>query len=213
MHFRSGPAFEQAIFGRRSSGILKNGKHASFSHDMREFLSSGDKGLPYPETWFGKLLYFGVKSELDRNGINTEGLFFRSALDSAIDISHGADGVFYLPALPRIPVMVDLFNIDSVSCSILRERWSGLEDYSEDDFQKDLFSQKWGMKRHHKSESGLDKVEWTRIFNPRDYRRFCAMPRHENDFVLTPYYLVSRENRHRFTNLVAGYFIKEVRKL
>lgn len=213
MHFRSGPAFEQAIFGCHSTGILNNGVKRNFSRDMKRFVKSSRHDSLYPNTWFGENLYFGVKSALDRVGIDTRGFFFRSSLDSRVDISHGADGIFYLPSLPEIPVTIDLFNIDSLSCSILRERWSGLGSYSEYDFQKDLFFQKWGMKRHHKSESGLDTIEWTKIFNPPDYRKYCSRPRNENHFVLTPYYLVSRENRHKFTHLVADYFVGEVRKM
>lgn len=198
MHYKNSERFEELFFGRCSGGQYL--EYESFNTSMMDLIE-GDSGPAYPPTRLGELFFFGVCKELKRNGMNPEGLMFRSARRSRADIHHFTDGYFYLPSVPNELVTVDLFNLDSEICVILKDQW---DRESEADFQTYLFSYKMGMAEFMKKSNKA--LYWDRLFNPPIFS--SAVKRPENHFVLTPYYTESRQNRKLFIKLVAGHFIK-----
>lgn len=208
--YRSGLEFEDAIFGRHSSGdkLIEKflGAKINFDKDIRYLIRNTTSS--YPNTIIGQLLFGGVEKELRGLKLDVSGFKFVSAIDTKVDLRHFADGLFYLPSVPRFPTTIDTFNIDPAILVGLRDRWidsfSG-SFYSEYDFQTDLFRFKKGalvIKRNgdwknRKQFKGLD---------PREYATGDGRP--ENHFILTPSDVGTYEGRRRFVKLIAGYFAK-----
>lgn len=199
MHYKNSERFEEAVFGRCSGGQYLG--YQSFSESMGD-LDRHDSGSAYPSTRLGELLFFGVYEELRRMGMDPTDLRFQSARRSRLDIHHFTDGSFRLPLIPKHPVTVDLFNLDSQVCEVLKDHWDCL---SEKDFQTYLFSYKMGAAKLSK-ESGKKVEHWDRLFGSFDFQ--SEMGRPENHLVLTPYYTENRLRRKLFSRLVAGYFAK-----
>jgi|SRR3989344_8470682 len=202
MFFKNGDSFEALVFGRYFVGDRDYVKYQSFSQSMMDLIKC-DTGPAYPDTRLGKLFYFGVYNGLRRQGIDPNGLKFKSALRSRADIHHSTDGYFYLPSVPDTPVTIDLFNLDSEICHILRDRWDD-DDDNEEDFQTNLFRYKKGMADIMKK--GDKTGYWNHIFNPFNFVSLVKRP--ENHFVLTPYHTESRQRRKEFAAMVARYFLK-----
>lgn len=208
--YRSGLDFEDAIFGRHSSGenLFRkfSGSGQNFSKDIKRLIKVSI--MKYPETVLGKLLFLGVEKWLRRLDIRTNGLVFLSAIDTKVDLRHFADGVFYLPSAHQFPVTVDAFNINPATLNSLRELWIDAFDgelYSETHFQNDLFRYKRGLSKLRKN-GGWDQ-KWTFAKSP-DFREYVDCGRPENHFILTPLDTGTRERRMTFAKLIAGYFAK-----
>lgn len=204
MHYKNSDCFEDAVFGRYL-GDRGYARYQSFGRSMKNLIRR-DTGSAYPDTRLGKLLYFGVGQELKRRGIGSEGLVLRSARRSRLDIHHFVDGFFLLESMPDHPVTIDLFNLDSKVCGILRNRWEECEN--ESDFQTRLFQYKEGMSRFW--ERGGAKILNMRILSPFDFSSPNRRP--ENHLVLTPYYTENRRNRKIFSSLVADYYFLKATK-
>ena len=199
MFFKNGDSFEALVFGRYFVGDRDYVKYQSFSQSMRDQIEQEDDS-PYPGTRLGALLYFGVYEELKRRGVNPDGLRLKSSRGSELDIHHFADGYY---RLFDDLVTVDLFNLDSEICKILRDRWEVYGD--ESDFQTKLFQYKKGMVDFW--ERGGSKIEhWEHVFCPPEFASSKLRP--ENHFVLTPYHTESRQRRKGFARMVARYFLK-----
>lgn len=206
MHFKNSDCFEDAIFGRYSGDQGYVG-YRPFDRSMRDIVRQ-DAGPAYPDTRRGKLLYFGVCRELERRGIRSEGLVLKSVRRSRLDIHHFMDGYFHLASIPDHLVTIDLFNLDSEVCGILKNRWE--ECGSESDFQTRLFQYKEGMV-HFWRKGGTKVLYLNRIFSPFDFGSPDRRP--ENHLILTPYYTdENRQNRKIFSSLVADYFLKATKE-
>lgn len=220
MRYASGPSFEDVISGRHSRGA---------PHRDSGTLTSGIKSIIadnkclYPDSRVGALLYFGVKAELERLGVNTAGLSLKRSTGSMVDEHHYTDMFFYLPFhFPRYEehiVTIDLFNLDSEIAEILRNYWvanSSGEGYSEKDYQSDLFLYKSGVSALERIHPGFKG--WTKIFRADDLRFYTSvfrkkiLGRPENHFILIPEYAENRGRRREFIKLVAGYFAKVARQ-
>lgn len=213
MIYRSGLDLEDAVFGRHSSGeelIEKfGGQRPDFDKDVRRLIREGS-GLRYPKTKIGQSLFVEVERGLKRFGLKSGGLVFLSAIDTKVDLRHFADGVFFLPSVPRFPVTIDTFNIDP---KILRELKSSWVDsfegqfYTSYDFQSDLFRYKVGLARWKKDCKALSETGNITL-PPADFRQYTNIGRPENHFVLTPYHVGTYRRRREFAKMLVKYFAK-----
>lgn len=210
----SGYDLEDLIFGRHSSGdqMIKKfkRKRKDFSGDLTRLINESQD--IYPKTQIGESLYWLVKKELEKIGVNTAGFVFVSAIDSITDLRHFSDGVFFLPSVPQFPVTVDAYNINSKTLDILEDFW--IDDFAGDrygvgDFQSDLFQYKNGTvewKRNNQVSEG----EGFFLIEPVDFRRCTKKRRPENHFIITPRDIGDRAGRRAFARIVARYFASKV---
>lgn len=212
MIFRSGLDLEDLVFGRHSSGeeLIEKfwGQRPDFDRDVQALIR--ESWTRYPEALIGKSFWLEVKRELERFGVNVNGLVFLSAIDTKVDLRHFADGVFFLPSVPRFPVTIDLFNLDPVVQKTLKSFWVDSFEgavYTPFDFQSDLFKHKIGLTKWKKDCQKLSETGLT-IQPPADFRPYTNYGRPENHFVLTPYHVVTYRRRRKFAKMVAGYFAK-----
>ncbi len=210
MFFKSGHDLEDAIFGRHSSGdeLVKRfkRKRKDFSVDLMKIL--GKSKSPYPDTEIGKSLYWLVKKELSRIGVQDTGLVFVSAINTIVDSRHFSDGLFYLPSVGKFPITIDAFNIYPETLRSLEDLWiddfSG-EVYGFNEFQTDLFLYKNGMVEWRR-ENGEESLPPQFI----DLRKFSKKGRPENHFIITPRDVLTVKGRKFFSKKMADYFAKVV---
>jgi hypothetical protein len=212
MFFKSGYDLEDAVFGRHSSGeklVEKfGGQRPDFDKDVRTLIK--ESWSRYPPASIGKSFWLEVKRELERFGVNTNGLVFLSAIDTKVDLRHFADGVFFLPAIPKFPVTIDTFNLDPDLFRALKIFWVDSFEgavYTPSDFQSDLFKYKIGLTKWKKDCQKLSETGLT-IQLPLDFRTYTNYGRPENHFVLTPHHIVTYRRRREFAKMVASYFAK-----
>ncbi|MFA6270470.1 MAG: hypothetical protein WC657_04660 [Candidatus Paceibacterota bacterium] len=212
MIFRSGSDLEDAVFGRHSSGeklVEKfRDQRPDFDEDVRALIR--DSYARYPEVLVGKLFWLEVKRELERLGVDPYGLVFLSAIDTKVDLRHFADGVFFLPSVPRYPVTIDTFNLDPGVQKALKDSWVDSFEghvYTSSDFQSDLFRYKIGLTKWKKDCQKLSETGLT-IAQPKDFRQYTTYGRPENHFILPPYHVVTYRRRREFAKMIAGYLLK-----
>jgi len=213
MFFRSGYDLEDAVFGRHSSGdkLIKKfkGQRPNFDEDVKRLIREG-RGS-YPETAIGKSFWFEVNRELGRLGVNSHELVFLSAIDTKVDLRHFADGVFFLPSIPRFPITIDAFNIDLVLLFHLKSLWVdsfGGSVYTLLDFQSDLFRYKAGLSKWKKDCQRLSETNLI-ISQPPDFRTYVNYGRPENHFILTPYDIGTYRRRRIFAKMLARYLVSK----
>ncbi len=208
MHYKTSDHFETALFGR-CSGDQSYKEYQSFSRGMRALINK-DIGPDYPATRLGELLYFGVYERIRRKGVDPSGLRLKPSTRSRLDVHHQTDGFYRLLSVPNYLVTIDLYNLDSEICEILRDRWE--DEYShvsESDFQTILLQYKFGMVDFWKIGGKI--THWDRIFKPLNYFR-SKKRRPKNHFILTPYYTEDRYKRRLFTEMVAEYFVEVMKE-
>lgn len=219
--YRSGMEFEEAIFGRHSSGLpvrYKNNhrkESADFNQDMRALISQSKSS--YPNTNIGRSLYSMVKRELEGLGINAEKLVLLDALDTKVDWLHFSDGSFYLPSElpePGVVVTFDVFNLDPKQLVCLKESWIDSflgEVYSGADFQSDLFRYKKCLFRWMKLYPD-DNRKGTLLSTLPDFWEFTEHGRPENHFIFTPFHLGTYRRRRDVAKMVVGYLVKAIKE-
>jgi hypothetical protein len=210
MQFRTGQKFEEAVFGHSAGRDLfrRFGRDLTcFGRDLNSFIKSS--GIDKPPTKIGACLYHQVVRQLNRFGINPEGLVFLPSVDTAVDL-YGVDGLFFLPSLFPHLVTIDAFNTDPRNILSLKESWIdsfGGEVYSDANFQSDLFLYKKGISEWRKDDKNLSERSFF-LVKPPDFRRYAKNGRPENHFVLTPVDVGTYQRRKGFAKMVAGYFAK-----
>jgi hypothetical protein len=212
--FRSGFDLEDAIFGCHSSGDqLVNKfkrKRKDFSVDLTRLISKSSD--IHPNTQIGESLYWLIKKELEKLGVDTTGFVFVSAIDSITDLRHFSDGVFFLPSAPQFPITVDAYNIDPKALDILKDFWvdefAG-NRYDVGDFQSDLFRYKNGSVEW-KRNSKTSEAEGFMLVSPVDFRQHTRKRRPENHFIITPRDIGDRAGRRAFARMVARYLASKV---
>lgn len=212
MVFKSGYDLEDAIFGRHSSGekLVEKfwGQRPDFDEDVKALIR--DSYARCPETRIGELFWLETKRELDRLGVDHYGLVFLSAIDTKVDLRHFADGVFFLPSVPRFPVTIDTFNLDPGVQKALKDSWVDSFEgsaYTSSDFQSDLFRYKLGLTKWKKDCQKLSETGLT-IVQPKDFRAYTSFGRPENHFIMTPYHIGVCRRRREFAKMVARYLLK-----
>ena len=209
---KSGYDLEDKIFDRHSSGdrLVKKfkRKRKDFSVDLTRLIS--ESSCIYPNTKVGESLYWLIKKELEKLGVDATGFVFVSAIDSITDARHFSDGVFYLPSVHQFPVTVDAYNIDSKSLNLLKDFW--IDDFSGDrykiaDFQSDLFRHKNGSVEW-KRNNQTSEAEGFLLVKP--VRQHTRKRRPENHFVITPRDIGDRAGKRAFARMVARYFASKV---
>lgn len=210
--------FERAVLecGREEEDLYeKYGEGEwNFSSDVFDFLDSLHLSN-YPNTEIGRSLYFGLKTRLERTGINTSGLRLLSTVGTSLDLRYYMDAIIHLPALPLCPITIDLFNLGDYKVSGLKNLWIRDSDsfvYSDFQFQSDLFQYKNGLRRWKKMTEQAEEFGFYLVLKDADFRKLVTKRRPENHFILTPYHTECRERRRQFTSLVAEYFINAIRK-
>lgn len=212
--FKSGFDLEDCIFGRHSSGgqLVKKfkRKRKDFSEDLTRLINKSSDA--YPKTQIGESLYWLIKKELEKLGVDTAGFVFVSAIDSITDLRHFSDGVFYLPSAPEFPVTVDAYNIDSRVLDILEDFW--IDDFAGDkyavgDLQSDLFQYKNGL-IEWKRNNQTSEAEGFMLVKPVDFRQHTRKRRPENHFIITPRDVEDRAGRRAFARTVARYLASKV---
>ena len=209
MRYNSGIDLEEAVFGRHSNYkhyVEFFGTGSSFVSEIRSIIEASDQRCP--NTDIGSALHHQIERQFENRNINSEGLVLLSAVDTKADFHHHTDGFLYSPSFDPYLVTIDLFNIDTKTLLILREKWIDSFDgeiYTEADFQSDLFHQKRGSAEWRKV---MNKLGDTTPINYPDLRHYDSFCRPENHFIITPYHLGTYEKRRETAKLIAGYFEK-----
>jgi hypothetical protein len=215
--YGSGYDFEDAVFGRHSSGDLFErfgAGRANFSADLLRAIGSSESA--FPDTKIGRSLHGLLSKCLDEQKIDPVGLVFVSTVNTKIDLNHYCDGFFFLPSLPNLPITIDAFCIGEKRLWELKNFWIDIfngHHYSLFDLQNDLFLYKRGLTRWRaeKPQLGFVSTEMTPLSILPDFRRYADHGRPENHFILTPEYATAYEGRRFFSTMLAKYFAKVLR--
>lgn len=200
-----GSLFEERIFKKSSHPDLGKEDYRSFKKSLKE-IKDANGVCPYPDTNIGKSLHQQTEKELNRLGIDSTGLIILTAVGTKLDFFHSTDGAVCLPSLRPHVAKIDTFYINTQQLLLLKSRWVDShagEDYSNLDFQADLFSYKKGFWEYLKKTGNIFFENEMLI----DFR-LSDCPRPENHFILTPYQADTYRGRREFAKLVAGYFAK-----
>ena len=208
--YKNGVELEEAVFGCSMDGRQESFREgrADFSEDVNALIRESKSKCP--DTLIGNSIYQMLKRGLERFGIETRGLKLISAVNTKSDLRHHFDGLFFLSAISSHPVTLDLWNIDPLVFSFLKERWTDSfpdQFYLDEHRQSDLFRYKVGMVRWMRDN-------YCRFLRPEvlrctDFRRFAMdIGRPENHFIITPYHVGSRRQRRVFAGMVVKYFAK-----
>lgn len=211
--YGSGEEFEELFFGRHSSGNrlrIKDSEELLFEEVASQIIDEIRKSdIKHPDTRMGAAFHSRIVKELEELGIDANGFGLATTIDTDLDLGFEADGLLFLPAVPRSPVTIDLFNIDRAA--LPRNLWidSRVGNFSWEDYQSALYQFKTGMAKW-KEDNKKALEEGFVVIKPLDLRVYTDRGRPRSHFIVTPYDAGTYVGRRRFANNVARYFASKV---
>ncbi len=226
----SGPTFERLIFGASTEGVPDYfSESGTFSGNIWHIINHSKK-MEYPNTTFGKGLYFRVVKNLEKRGIHFSDLRLLSAVGRKADIFHETDGFIYFECAGyECVVTIDVFYIDPNEEEKQINFWiekSAHNIYTSREMQSDYFRyKKIVSKKLNENEFKLGilpdvwfgrlasdryEKEWVSGYIPDPLYKDRPRNRPENHLILTPYYLLNDQRREIFANLVVESIAKQI---